>query len=45
MGATLTNITLNLVIIQFIVESPYLSTAMAAMEYIDENIAVMGKKF
>lgn len=23
----------------------YLSTAMAAMEYIDENIAVMGKKF
>lgn len=44
-GTTLTNITLNLVIVQFIVESSHLSTAMAAMEYIDENIAVMGKKF
>lgn len=41
----MTNTTFSLVILQFIVESSHLSTAMAAMEYIDENIAVMGKKF
>ena len=26
-------------------EIPHLSTAMAAIEYIDENMAVIGKKF
>lgn len=38
-------IRLNVVFAQFVRELPHLSTAMAAIEYIDENMAVMGKKF
>lgn len=32
-------------ILNSIGERSYLSTAMAAIEYMDENMAVMGKKF